>query len=138
MHFFCPKKSKIGSRKTVTTWELLVVGNCATPPWIVFLMLYRMVYKIPSHWNALILAWSAYVFAPVKAFNCSNSWVIAWYLRFLCIVIKLGQSITDQNFTIQNIQITQLCLGFFTYFDIKWVLSLNTYSWLVNIYYSYG
>ena len=38
----------------------LVVESCPTPPWIAFLMLYRLVYNICSHFNELILVWSAY------------------------------------------------------------------------------
>ena len=59
MHSSFPKKCNICSRKTVITWERLVIGSCATTRWIAFSMLYRMVYKITSHWNAPILAWSA-------------------------------------------------------------------------------
>ena len=41
------------------TQEWLVVESCPTPRWIAFLMLYRLVYNINSHFNELILAWSA-------------------------------------------------------------------------------
>ena len=34
--------------------------NCQSLQWITFLMFYRLVYKIPSHLNDLILAWSIY------------------------------------------------------------------------------
>ena len=34
--------------------------GCPTPRWIAFLMLYRLVYNIRSHFNELILAWSTY------------------------------------------------------------------------------
>ena len=43
----------------------MVVESCPTPRWITFLMLYRLVYNIRSHFNYLNLARSAY--SMVKA-----------------------------------------------------------------------
>ena len=59
VYLFCPKNSAIDFTKTFITQEWLVAGSCPTPHWIAFLMLYRLVYNIRSHFNELILAWSA-------------------------------------------------------------------------------
>ena len=60
VYLFCPRNNVIDSRKTSITQEWLVVENCPTLLWIVFLMLYQLVYNTSSHFNELILAWSAY------------------------------------------------------------------------------
>ena len=60
VYLFCPKNSTTDFTKTFITQEWLVVESCPTPRWIAFLMLYRLVYNIRSHFNELILAWSAY------------------------------------------------------------------------------
>ena len=39
---------------------ILFVGSCPTRHWIAFLMLYRLVFNIRSHFKELTLAWSAY------------------------------------------------------------------------------
>ena len=44
---------------TSITQKWLVVERSLTPQWIIFLMFYRLIYKINSHLNELILAWSA-------------------------------------------------------------------------------
>ena len=59
VYLFCPKNSAIDFTKTFITQEWLVAESCPTPHWIGFLMLYRLVYNIRSHFNELILAWSA-------------------------------------------------------------------------------
>ena len=59
VYLFCPKSGAIDFTKTLITQERLVVESCPTPRWIAFLMLYRLVYNISSHFNELILAWSA-------------------------------------------------------------------------------
>ena len=61
VYLFCPKNGAIDFTKTFITQEWLVVESCPTPRWIAFLMLYRLVYNIRSHFNELILAWSAYL-----------------------------------------------------------------------------
>ena len=61
VYLFCPKNGAIDFTKTFITQEWLVVESCPTPLWIAFLMLYRLVYNIRSHFNELILAWSAYL-----------------------------------------------------------------------------
>ena len=53
VYLFCPKNGAIDFKKTFITQE------CRTPRWNAFLMLYRLVYNIRSHFNGLILAWSA-------------------------------------------------------------------------------
>ena len=58
VYLFCPKNSSIDFTKTFITQEWLVAESCPTPHWIAFLMLYRLVYNIRSHFNELILAWS--------------------------------------------------------------------------------
>ena len=60
VYLFCPKNSAIDFTKTFITQERLVVKSCPKPRWIAFLMLYPFVYDICSHFNELILAWSAY------------------------------------------------------------------------------
>ena len=60
VHLFCPVNGPIDFTKTFITQEWLIVESCPTPHWIAFLMLYRLVYNIRSHFNELILAWSAY------------------------------------------------------------------------------
>ena len=60
-YFFCLKNSRTGCRKTSITRDWLVADNCLTPRWIEFLMFYRLAYNIPSHFNDLMLAWSAYL-----------------------------------------------------------------------------
>ena len=57
VYLFCPKNSIIDFRKTMKV--CLVVESWQTPHWIAFLILYRLVYNICSHFNWLILAWSA-------------------------------------------------------------------------------
>ena len=57
---FCPKNSIIDFRKTFITQEWLVVESCPTPLCVAFLMLYRLVQNTRSHFNKLILAWTAY------------------------------------------------------------------------------
>ena len=60
VYLFCPKGRAIDSRITCLTKEWLVVESCVLPHWIAFLMLYWLVYNIRSHFNELILTWSAY------------------------------------------------------------------------------
>ena len=57
---FILSKKRRNFTKTFITQEWLVVESCPTPRWIAFLMLYRLVYNIRSHFNELILVWSAY------------------------------------------------------------------------------
>ena len=51
VYLFCPKSGAIYFLKTLVTQEWLVVESCPTPSWIAFLMLYRLVYNIRSHFN---------------------------------------------------------------------------------------
>ena len=51
VYLFCPKNGAIDFTKTFITQEWLVVESCPTPRWIAFLMLYRLVYNIRSHFN---------------------------------------------------------------------------------------
>ena len=51
VYLYCPKIGAIDFTKTFITQEWLVVESCPTPRWITFLMLYRMVYNIRSHFN---------------------------------------------------------------------------------------
>ena len=48
------------SKKTTITQKWLVVESCPTPRWIAFLMLYRLVYNVASHFNELISPWNAH------------------------------------------------------------------------------
>ena len=61
VYLFCPKNRAIDFTKTFINQEWLVVESCPTPCWIAFLMLYRLVFNIRSHFNELILTWSAYI-----------------------------------------------------------------------------
>ena len=61
VHLSCPKNSSINFTKAFISQEWLVVESCPTLRWIVFLMLYRLVYNIRSHFNELILPWSTYL-----------------------------------------------------------------------------
>ena len=58
VYLFCPKNSTTDFTKTFITQEWLVVESCPTHCWIAFLMLYRLVFNIHSHFNEPILAWS--------------------------------------------------------------------------------
>ena len=69
--FFSPKSSRTGSLKTYLIRKWLTVNIWASAPWIAFLMLYRLVYNILSHWNYLVFG-----------------------LRCLVTVIQNGQSLT--------------------------------------------
>ena len=60
LYLLCPKNGAIDFTKTFITQEWLVVDSCPSPWWMASLMLYRLVYNIRSHFNELILAWSAY------------------------------------------------------------------------------
>ena len=59
VYLFFQKNDAIDFSKTFITQEWLVVESCPTSRWIAFLMLYRLVYNKHSHFNELILAWSA-------------------------------------------------------------------------------
>ena len=59
LYLFCQKNGATDFTKTFITQEWMVVESCPTPRWIAFLMLYRLMYNIRSHFNELILAWSA-------------------------------------------------------------------------------
>ena len=59
VYLLCPKDRAIDFTKTLITQERLVVEICPTSRWIAFLMLYNMLCNICSHFNGLILAWSA-------------------------------------------------------------------------------
>ena len=59
VYLFCPKNGAIDFTKILITQERLVVESCSILRWIAFLMLYQLVYKISSHFNELILTWSA-------------------------------------------------------------------------------
>ena len=70
VYLFCPKNSTTDFTKTFITQEWLVVESWPTSRWIAFLTLYRLVYNIGSHFNELILAWSAYFYyLPFIDFN---------------------------------------------------------------------
>ena len=60
-YLFRPKNRTIDFTKTFMNQQWLAVESCPNPRWIAFLMLYRLVYNIRSHFNELILAWSAYL-----------------------------------------------------------------------------
>ena len=77
VYLFCPKNGAIDFTKTFITQEWLVVESCPTPRWITFLMLYRLVYNIRSHFNELILAWSACLNNFRANCLCSSPWKVA-------------------------------------------------------------
>ena len=56
--FILSKKQCIWFYKNLQEW--LVVESCPSLRWMAFVMLYRLVYNICSHFIELILAWSAY------------------------------------------------------------------------------
>ena len=60
VYLFSPKNSTTGFTKIFITQKWLVVESCPTPRWIAFLMLYRLVHNIRSHFNELTLTWSDY------------------------------------------------------------------------------
>ena len=51
VHLFSPKNGAIDFTKTFITQEWLVVENCPTPLSMTFLMFYRLMYNIGSHFN---------------------------------------------------------------------------------------
>ena len=53
-----------------------------TPRWIVFLMFYRLVYNIRSHFNELILVWSAYLENYRYKFNEWKDPKVSWVKCF--------------------------------------------------------
>ena len=59
LYLFCPKNGAIDFRKAFITQEWLFRESCPTPLWIAFLMLYRLMHNIRSHFNELILVWCA-------------------------------------------------------------------------------
>ena len=75
VYLFCPKSSTIDFRKTFITQEWLVVESCATPRWISFLMLYRLVCNSHSHSNELVLAWRASI---KKSISASTEGIFVW------------------------------------------------------------
>ena len=85
VYLFCPKNSTTDFTKIFITEEWLVVESCPTPRWIAFLMLYRLVYNIRSHFNELILTWSAYYINQVcgdkseLSLMLKNRPVTAWF-----------------------------------------------------------
>ena len=60
LYLFCQKNGATDFTKTFITQEWMVVESCPTPRWIAFLMLYRLMYNIRSHFNKLTLVWRAY------------------------------------------------------------------------------
>ena len=58
--FILSKKRRYWPRKNLHKSGMVGRRKLATPRWITFLMLCRLVYNIRSHFNELILAWSAY------------------------------------------------------------------------------
>ena len=62
VYLFDPKNGAIDFTKTFITRERLYVKSFPIPRWIAFLMLYPLVYNICTHFNELILAWSAYLY----------------------------------------------------------------------------
>ena len=56
--FILSKKWHIDFTKTFIMQEWLIIESCLTPRWIAFLMLYRLVYDMRSHFSELFLAWS--------------------------------------------------------------------------------
>ena len=77
VYLFCPKNGAVDFTKTFITQEWLVVESCPTSRWITFLMLYRLVYNIRSHFNELILAWSACLNNFRANYLCSSPWKVA-------------------------------------------------------------
>ena len=51
VYLFCPKNGAINFTKTFITQEWLVEESSSTPRWITFLMLHRLVYNLPCHFN---------------------------------------------------------------------------------------
>ena len=60
VYLFWAESSKIDSRKTSITQELLVVECCPAPRWIALLMVYKLVYNTRSYLIELVLALSAH------------------------------------------------------------------------------
>ena len=77
VYLFWPKTSTIAFTKTFLTQEWWVVESYPTPCWIAFLMFYRLVYNIRSHFNELILAWTPYLNN-----NCLFSWAFTLVLCY--------------------------------------------------------
>ena len=77
VYLFWPKNSTIAFTKTFLTQEWWVVESYPTPCWIAFLMFYRLVYNIRSHFNEPILAWSPYLNN-----NCLFSWAFTLVLCY--------------------------------------------------------
>ena len=84
VYLFCPKNGALDFRKSFITQEWLVVENWPTPRWIVFLMFYRLVYNIRSHFNELILVWSAYLENYRYKFNEWKDPKVSWVKCFSC------------------------------------------------------
>ena len=57
---FSPKNSTAASRKISMTQKLLVVESFPTPYSITFVMRYRLVYNMRSHFNQLNTVWNSY------------------------------------------------------------------------------
>ena len=66
--FLCPKKSRTDCRKTI-------VGRRKMhhPSFNIICTVYRFKYKTPSHFNDLVLAWTAYL-----KYLVSRSWITAF------------------------------------------------------------
>ena len=74
----CSKKTaKLIPEKLPQLRNGLVVETCPPSHWIAFLMLYRLVYNIHSHFSELILAWSAYH----KENIVNLCWTEGWQIR---------------------------------------------------------
>ena len=69
--FILSKNGAIDFTNTFITQEWLVAESCPTPHWIIFLMLYRSVCNIRSHFNELYLAWSAYLLFNILYTPCN-------------------------------------------------------------------
>ena len=67
--FILSKKRRKWFHKNLHNSGLVGLESWPTPLWIAFLMLYQLVYNIRSHFNELILAWSAYTEVPMPGFT---------------------------------------------------------------------
>ena len=98
VNFFCLENSTIDSWKTSITQEWLVLESCPIPRWIAFLVLCQLVYNLRSHFNKIILAWSAF-------FQKNLLWLISFpeilalvlYLILTCFCKGVYIKVTKKN-----------------------------------------
>ena len=97
--FFCLENSTIDSWKTSITQEWLVLESCPIPRWIAFLVLCQLVYNLRSHFNKIILAWSAY-------FQKNLLWLIS-FPEILVLVLYLILTCFCKGYTSKLLKRTQ-------------------------------